>query len=389
MSPPGLRRTNPTVVAIGLVALGVAIAVACSSPGEEVGAGSGAAPSAPAAPDPAAPEGEAPTSAPTPEATEAAPEAPEAPALAATDTADTAALVARGDYLVNVLMGCNDCHTPMGPQGPDMTRYLAGIDCWVDIAPPLDNGQGCASTPNLTGDATGLANRSDDELRAMLTQGLRPDGTALIPFMPYEFYAHLEAADVDAIIAYLRTVPPVEHRVAASEPPFTAPPAPLPPVPMDLVPAPDPAHPDFEAATRGRYLAVNTGACMSCHTPTLDPTSPIHDWSRSFAGGRTFPTAWFGMPAPPWPESISTPNLTQHETGLAAWTRDDIVRAMRDGVEPSGSRICPPMGSGPMGPFARLTEQDLNDIATYLLTLPGVESAVAECDPPAGPPPGH
>jgi hypothetical protein len=62
---------------------------------------------------------------------------------------------------------------------------------------------------------------------------------------------------------------------------------------------------------------------------------------------------------------------------------------MRDGVEPSGSRICPPMGSGPMGPFARLTEQDLNDIATYLLTLPGVESAVAECDPPAGPPPGH
>ena len=54
-------------------------------------------------------------------------------------------LVARGEYLVNNIGGCNDCHTPMTPQGPDMTHALQGATLgfaptvpipWAPVAPP-------------------------------------------------------------------------------------------------------------------------------------------------------------------------------------------------------------------------------------------------------------
>jgi len=60
---------------------------------------------------------------------------------------------------------------------PDMTRYLAGVDCFIDTD-PADAMVGCISSRNLTNHATGLMTRSNAEIKAMFMDGMRPDGTA-------------------------------------------------------------------------------------------------------------------------------------------------------------------------------------------------------------------
>lgn len=295
--------------------------------------------------------------------------------------------VARGRYLVNHVSVCVECHSPRDETGAFIAeRTLSGVECFADFVPPRDNGQGCVNIPNLTNHPTGLANHTDEEIITMLRDGLRPDGSALHPFMPYYLYHHMTDEDAQAIVAYLRAVPGVDHRVPPSEPPLVAPPSPAPPVPLEIFPAPEPSDPAYEQAVRGRYLAVNMDACVTCHTPEVTPGSEQLDFSRSFAGGRGFPAAMMGFPTPPFPEVIVSANLTSDETGLSGWTAEDVVRVLREGVEPSGSRICPPMPSGPHGGYAGLTDEDVAALAAYLFSLPPVENEVPECDPPAPPP---
>jgi hypothetical protein len=70
---------------------------------------------------------------------------------------------------------------------------------------------------NLTSDKeTGLGNWTDDQIKNVLTRGVRPDGSRMIPFpMPWPSYANLTPGDLTAIVAYLRTVPPIVNRVPA------------------------------------------------------------------------------------------------------------------------------------------------------------------------------
>ena len=118
--------------------------------------------------------------------------------------------VERGKYLVNI-SGCLDCHTPGYFFGkPDMTRYLGGSDIGFGI-PDL----GVFVGPNLTPDKeTGLGGWTDDQVATALTTGVRPDGRILAPIMPWRAFAHLTKPDVQAIVAYLRSLPPVQHKVA-------------------------------------------------------------------------------------------------------------------------------------------------------------------------------
>ncbi len=117
--------------------------------------------------------------------------------------------VARGEYLVN-LGGCHDCHTPGYFLGaPDMERYLGGSDVGFEVP-----GLGVFLGRNLTPDKeTGLGNWTDDEIATALTTGERPDGRVLAPVMPYHAYARLTGEDVAAIIAFLRSLDPVNHAV--------------------------------------------------------------------------------------------------------------------------------------------------------------------------------
>jgi mono/diheme cytochrome c family protein len=119
------------------------------------------------------------------------------------------AVVARGKYLVTVA-SCHDCHTPGYFLGkPDMARYLGGSDVGFELP-----GLGVFLGPNLTPDnETGLGNWTDAQVLAALQTGMRPDGRVLAPIMPWHAFATLTKQDAAAIVAFLRSVPPVSHQV--------------------------------------------------------------------------------------------------------------------------------------------------------------------------------
>jgi mono/diheme cytochrome c family protein len=117
--------------------------------------------------------------------------------------------IARGKYLVTV-GGCSDCHTPGSFLGkPDLSRMLGGSE--VGFAIP---GLGVFAGPNLTPDKeTGLGNWTDDQIISAITAGTTPEGRRLAPIMPYEALSHLTSDDAHAIVAYLRSLPPVKNKV--------------------------------------------------------------------------------------------------------------------------------------------------------------------------------
>jgi len=117
--------------------------------------------------------------------------------------------IERGKYLVTIA-GCNDCHTPGYFLGkPDFSRTLGGSD--VGFAIP---GVGAFVGRNLTPDKeTGLGDWTDQQILAALTTGMRPDGRKLAPVMPWQELAALAPDDAKAIVAYLRSLPPVNNAV--------------------------------------------------------------------------------------------------------------------------------------------------------------------------------
>ena len=121
--------------------------------------------------------------------------------------ADTA--VDRGKYLATV-MGCSDCHTDGSLAGkPDMAHYLGGSTIGFEIP-----GLGYFYGANLTPDPeTGLGAWSQKQIVAAITTGMRPDGRELAPIMPWRGFSHLEPTDAEAIAAYLKSLPPVHHKV--------------------------------------------------------------------------------------------------------------------------------------------------------------------------------
>ena len=108
-------------------------------------------------------------------------------------------LVKRGAYLTNALGHCGECHTPRNfLGGPQKDRHLAGAKV------------GEATATNLT--PTRLKKVSDDYLREVLQTGLTPDGDILSEAMGEvvrNTTSQLTREDLDALIAYLRSLPPL------------------------------------------------------------------------------------------------------------------------------------------------------------------------------------
>ena len=117
--------------------------------------------------------------------------------------------VERGKYLVNIA-GCNDCHTPGYFLGkPDMARFLGGSEVGFEIP-----GLGVFHGPNLTPDKeTGLGGWTDAQILAALQKGTTRDGRMLAPIMPWHAFANLTPQDAQAIVAFLRSIPPVKNKV--------------------------------------------------------------------------------------------------------------------------------------------------------------------------------
>jgi mono/diheme cytochrome c family protein len=108
-----------------------------------------------------------------------------------------------GAYLAGPVSHCMECHTPMGPQGPMLDTALGqgGFE--------FHGPWGTSIASNLTSSEDGLAGYSDDEIKAMVTQGVRPDGSAMMPPMPYGYLAQMTPEDLDAVVLYLRSLPPL------------------------------------------------------------------------------------------------------------------------------------------------------------------------------------
>lgn len=283
--------------------------------------------------------------------------------------------VVRGRYLVHHVAACVECHTPRDLIGRvDNTKLLSGVECFRDDSQAHDK-SGCLHTGNLTNHETGLKNRSDLEIKAMFMEGMRPNGKALHPAMPYWVFGNMSEADASSIVAYLRTVTGISHMIPPSQPPFRDVAAPAARWASADLPSPRPDYQNQAAALRGRYLATSVASCLDCHTPRKADGSA--DTTRAFRGGLNYERADLGLPAGLFADVIATANLTPHADGLAGWSVNDIVSALKDGKDKEGKSLCPPMPSG-MGAFGGLTTQDAEDIAHYLLSLPPAAGKVTD-----------
>jgi hypothetical protein len=144
--------------------------------------------------------------------------------------------VARGKYLV-LIQDCNGCHTPFVKGEPDMTRMLQGHPASEKVTPPkLPAGWdvsisstntawmgpwGTSFTTNLTPDMeTGIGKWTPEMfVNAIKTGKHLGAGRAILPPMPWKMYSNATEADLRAIFAYLRTVPPISNKVPAPLPP--------------------------------------------------------------------------------------------------------------------------------------------------------------------------
>lgn len=254
-------------------------------------------------------------------------------------------LVERGGYLVNTIMTCQNCHTPMGPNGPDFSKALSGGLTWDE--PPFK-----VTASNITQDKeTGIGNWTDAQIKTLLRTGKRPNGVQIAAVMPTEFYGIVTESDMDAIVAYLRTVKPVKNTV----------PAPVYKIALPYIAFPGSENPYTEAmladkVKNGFYL-VTIGHCMECHTPfSAKGKDYVADLGK---GGMEFPG--------PWGKSVSR-NITPHNTkGIGDWSDAEIKRAITGGVSKDGSKLKPPMG---YPYYAQMTGGDLDAMVAYLRTVP-------------------
>ena len=257
-------------------------------------------------------------------------------------------LVKRGDYLVNGILTCGNCHTPKGPSGDIAERAFSGGLSWDEL--PFK-----VTAPNITQDKeTGIGNYTDAELKQVLRKGIKRNGVPVAMVMPSGFYEIMTEHDLDAVIAYLRTIKPVNNRVP--DPVYKMPQGhPIPPggdKPFTEVMLSDKAN-------KGRYL-VTIAHCMECHTP-MGPNGREFA-TRLGAGG-------FAMPGP-WGVSVSRNITSSKAKGIGGWGDDEIKRAITQGVSRDGSTLKPPMG---FHYYATVAPDDLDAVVTYLRTVPAKE----------------
>jgi mono/diheme cytochrome c family protein len=117
--------------------------------------------------------------------------------------------VALGRYLVESVSGCRNCHSPAGATGPEPGMLLAGK------ALPVAPGE-TVLIPNITPDPeTGIGRWRAAEIATYLRTGRRPDGRlaqSLMAALIIVSFSHFTREEADAIAAYLKSLPPVQHR---------------------------------------------------------------------------------------------------------------------------------------------------------------------------------
>lgn len=264
--------------------------------------------------------------------------------------------VERGSYLVNAVMVCDGCHTPRGPSDLAIPsgltterRFSGGVEVWETPAYRVHGS-------NITTDRdTGIGSWSKDDVKRLLTQGVRPDGVRIAPQMPYHFYRILTPGDLEAVASYLQTVKPVNHPVPPPVYKTAAYAAPLPGAEAsigDAVPA--------DPVTRGFYLATLAN-CMGCHSRRPDGVQDFKNW---WGKGGFEIKGEFG--------SAVVSNISSHkEKGVGGWTDAELKRALTEGIGRDGRLLKMPMAR--QAYLSRMTEQDLDALIAWVRTIPPIE----------------
>jgi mono/diheme cytochrome c family protein len=278
-------------------------------------------------------------------------------------TLATPAQLARGRYLVEYVMNCFACHSPVNAKG-DM-RPLPGKkgagDYFTDETLPFR-----IISPNITPDGeTGAGSWSDAQLARAIREGVGHDGRRLFPVMPYMGYRVISDEDLAAVIAYVRSIPAVKN------------PLPKTPVPDDfrgLIPPHAPVKapvppPDFSSAVRrGGYL-THLADCVTCHTPVNEKGEPIRQ--LAFAGGSPLKGPW---------GSLFGANITPHASGIAHYDETKFVGMMRTGKVFGTGRVLNPVMLTSY--YRGMTDADLKAIFAYLKTLKPSQHRVDNTEPP-------
>lgn len=223
---------------------------------------------------------------------------------------------------------------------------------------------------NITPDReTGIGAWTDEQIIAAIRRGELPDGSIEAPVMPYYQYAGMSDADVRALVAYLRTLPPVRRENRA---------------PKTLVPIPrvayrvwralfapavtPPAETPTEPLARGRYLVDHVSICGDCHTP------------RHVAGGLR--KAMYLAGTNDGPDGRPVPNITSDpETGIGKWRESAIVEVLQSGFLPNMDNVQGLMvevvdGWGGAPGYGAAPESELRSIAKYMKSVPPVHHHV-------------
>lgn len=290
----------------------------------------------------------------------ALPDVGEAPPLTVTATPEK---VERGRYLANHVAVCIDCHSTR-----DWSRFSG---------PPVKGTEGKGGerfdqqmgfpgvfhSRNIT--PAGIGDYTDGELFRVITTGVTREGRAMFPVMPYMHYGQMDTDDVEAIIAYIRSLPPIENEVPESVADF----------PMSFiintipVKATPQKRPDStDKLAYGKYL-VNAGSCIDCHTQ-VDKGQIIPE--LAFGGGREF-----ALPG----GLLRSSNITPDEaTGIGTWTQEMFVRKFK--VYEDSTFHLQDVKHGdfnsimPWKMYSGMTEDDLAAIHTYLKTVKPVKNKV-------------
>ncbi len=269
--------------------------------------------------------------------------------------------VERGRYLAENVADCIGCHSDH-----DAQRFALPVKPGTEGAGGyvFTKGEGVPGrvvAQNITPDpGTGIGEWSDGEIARAIREGVRRDGAPLFPMMPYPDYRSMSDEDVKAIIAYLRSLPARQNKVADRELDFPVNVfVKFMPKPVDGVIA---APPDSDSVARGRYLTTIAG-CRNCHTPRDGKGRPQID--QAFSGGWEMVGPW---------GRVVTANITPHaSTFVGQSTREQFIarfRAYAGATTETAPLATPGMNTVmPWLAFAGMSDADLGAIYDFLRTL--------------------
>lgn len=276
--------------------------------------------------------------------------------------------IERGRYLANSVAVCMDCHSTrdwnkFGGPIVEGTFGQGGQEFNQEIGLP-----GKFYSRNITPFA--LKNWTDGEILRAISSGVNKDGKALFPLMPHPNYGKLDREDMYSIIAYLRTLEPIENVVPESEPDF----------PMNFIIHTIPQKAQFSKAPNpgntvayGAYL-FNAASCNNCHTKE-DKGEPIP--GMELAGGFEFPLPTGGI--------VRTANISSDvETGIGGWSEDFFLS--RFNTYADSSYKIPDIKKGdfntvmPWLLYSTMKQEDLKAIYAYLRTVKPVKNKVVKFD---------